>query len=105
MNKVIQQYISVKKFSFFYWSAIFVLFFFPVGHSFFVNTNKLVSLIIMNKNYTDSVSMLSLENKGLRDKLRYYNSMQGMKRLIKERLTLLEADEMIVKFAEDKIME
>ncbi len=81
-----------------FWTLIFSLLFFPISNSFFVNVNKLVKSVIANKEYKEMLIDLDSENKVLKNKVRYYNTSQGIKTLIKERLNKVEDGEVLIKF-------
>ncbi|MBI2996817.1 MAG: hypothetical protein HYY52_08965 [Candidatus Melainabacteria bacterium] len=83
-----------------YWLIIFSLFIIPVTNGFFVSIRNLVKGLIANYEYKLLLSQLNNENKDLQDKIRYYNSTQGLKTLIKDRLNKVEEGELLIKFNE-----
>lgn len=89
-------------FKIYFWFIIFSLLFLPVSHSFIVNFQKLFSCFIANNAYNKLESQLSTENNKLISKLKYYESVQGLKTLVKDRLNKVEEGELIIRFKDKK---
>ena len=81
----------------FYWLIIFSLLFIPITNSFIVSIKKLVKSVIAYNEYKKLVNGLVNENKSLTNKVKYYESSQGLKCLIKDRLNKVEDGELLIK--------
>ena len=85
-----------------YWFIIFTLLFVPVTHSFFVNIKNMTNSMTMNNEYKMLLRKLNDENSKLSNKVNYYNTSDGIKALIKDRLNKVESGEVIIKFSEKR---
>ena len=89
-----------------FWIAIFGLLVIPISNSFYINLKRLINTMLTNKQYTLLLSELENENDCLNSKVKYYKSLQGIKMLIKERLSKVEKDELLIKFQDqNKVIE
>lgn len=88
----------MKDVKIFYWFIIFSMLFVPVSNSFIVNIKKLVKSLIANNSYNKLHNDLSAENNKLISKLKYYESPEGLKSLVKDRLNKVEDGELLIKF-------
>ena len=83
-----------------FWFLFWVLLFLPITKSFFVNVGILTKAFLSNYQYKDSVSQLVSENNTLKNKVKYYNTLNGYKALIKERLEKVEKGEVLIKYTQ-----
>lgn len=81
-----------------YWFLVFTLLLVPVTKSFFVNLNKLIKTIITSVEYQKAFDVLREEKKYLSTKVKNYQSTEGLKSLIKDRLDRVEKGELLIKF-------
>lgn len=81
-----------------FWFVIFALFLIPVSNSFLVNVSKIVNSVIINNQYKSVLSELYKKNDKLTNKVRYYETLHGLRTLIKDRLNKVEDGEILIKF-------
>ena len=81
-----------------FWFVIFALFLIPLSNSFLANISKIVNSIIINNQYKSTLNELYKKNDKLTNKVRYYESLHGLKTLIKDRLNKVEDGEILIKF-------
>lgn len=91
---------NLKDLKIIFWSVFFALLFIPLTNSFVVNLKKLVSSITTNSAYKELLSKLNTEKKDLDHKVRYYESKDGLKSLIKDRLNKVEDGELLIRLSE-----
>ena len=89
---------KVKDLKVLYWFLIFCLLLVPLTHSFFLNINKLIKSFITYNDYKKLIGDLCIDNRKLVSKVKFYNSSQGIKTLIKDRLNKVEEGELLIKF-------
>lgn len=89
---------DMKNLKSFYWFIIFSMLFIPISNSFVVNIKKLIKSLIANNSYNKLHTELSAENNKLFNKLKYYESSEGLKSLVKDRLNKVEDGELLIKF-------
>ncbi len=83
-----------------FWFIICTLLFIPIGHSFFINIKNVSTTIVANNEYKELLCKLNDENTKLNNKVNYYNTQEGIKALVKDRLNKVENGELIIKFKE-----
>ncbi|OGI20580.1 MAG: hypothetical protein A3B68_05930 [Candidatus Melainabacteria bacterium RIFCSPHIGHO2_02_FULL_34_12] len=88
---------------FYFWFLISALLFLPICNSFLVNIQKLLLSVNENKRYRQILGTLNDENIKLSNKVRYYQTENGIKTLIRDRLNKVEKDEVLIKIQNKNI--
>lgn len=91
---------NVRDLRFIFWIIILLLLFIPVTNSFLVNIKHLLSTSVSNNEYKELISKLTAEKRDLDHKVKYYESKDGLKTLIKERLNKVEEGELLIKLSQ-----
>lgn len=84
----------------FYWLFILLLLLIPLTNSFIIGFKNLISSIVENKERKQTLSKLYKENRKLDELVRHYNSEEGSKALVKDRLLKVDRGELVIKYDE-----
>lgn len=81
-----------------YWLLVLTFLLIPVANSFVVSVKNVVDSYKINVKHKESLSNLSVENRKLLSKIKYYKSNEGKKALVKDRLHMVDKGEILIKY-------